>query len=322
MKKLYLIAFSLFWVANAFGQIITETFNANATFTVPAGITSITVEVIGAGGNGASNGGGGGGGGGYAVGIYSVTPGTQLQVTVANGGSNGSTGITALGISASAGANATTVSNPNLGGGGAGGTGSGGNIVNRTGGMGGGGYWTYFGGGGAGAAGDTANGQNGFNTIVYSGGNCLTPGGAGGYGGGGIAGGGGKGAGFIDNNCSQTNPAAVGQNYGAGGGGGNGIGSPVGLGSSGFVSISYGTVSVQNNDAAGELKVIANPFLSYIGIKNAKGTEDFFLYNTTGQLVWSGKNIAQQDFSFLPKGSYFLLVIGAEKTKSIRIQKE
>lgn len=322
MKKLYFLGWSLLLSGLSFGQITTETFTANGAFNVPAGITSINVEVIGAGGNGASNGGGGGGGGGYAAGVYSVTPGAVLSVMVANGGSGGNTGVPSLGITASAGSNATTVPNPNLGGGGAGGSGVGGNIVNRTGGTGGGGYWTYFGGGGAGAAGDTANGQNGFNTIVYSGGNCLTPGGAGGYGGGGMAGSGGKGAGFVDNNCTQSNPSADGQNYGAGGGGGNGIGSAVGQGSGGYVSISYGTVSIGENKEEKPLYVVGNPFVSFIGIKNATGKEEFFLYSTAGQLLWSGKQIAQHDFSYLPKGCYFLQVTDAKNNSVLKLMKD
>ena len=48
-----------------------QTFNANGTFTVSAGVTQITVEAIGGGGGGGGNAGkssgtGGGGGGAYA----------------------------------------------------------------------------------------------------------------------------------------------------------------------------------------------------------------------------------------------------------------
>ena len=205
------------------------TFTSSGSFVVPPGV-GMTIELVGPGGNGASNGGGGGGGGAFASGVYEVTPGTSYSVVVGTSGSGTATSISSLGISACAGGNATTTPDPNIGGGGSGGVAQGGG-VNRNGGSGGGGYWTYFGGGGGGAGGPTANGGAGGNTVVWTGGNCLTPGGAAGVGGEAPGGGGGKGAGFTDNNCSVSNPAANGRSYG--GGGGNGIGSPVGIGGGG-----------------------------------------------------------------------------------------
>jgi hypothetical protein len=322
MRKISLLVILVLFGANSFAQIVTETFATSGTFTVTAGITSITIEAVGAGGNGASNGGGGGGGGGYASGVYSVMPGSVLQVMVAAGGSNSFTGITSLGISAGAGGNATTVPNPTLGGGGAGGVGSGGNIANRSGGAGGGGYWTYFGGGGGGAGGDLTDGGNGFNTIVFNGSNCLTPGGAGGVGGGGIPGNGGKGAGFEDNNCTQSDFAENGFNYGAGGGGGNGIGSPYGIGSSGYISISYGTVGIPNYLSALSIQLTGNPVLNFIGIKNVNGNEDYLVLNAVGQTIWSGKGIQNEDFSFLSKGIYFLQVADGKKSIVLKFIKE
>jgi len=207
------------------------TFTSSGSFVVPPGV-GMTIELVGPGGNGTSNGGGGGGGGAFASGVYEVTPGTSYSVVVGTSGSGTATSISSLGISAGAGGNATTTPDPNNGGGGSGGVAQGGG-VNRNGGSGGGGYWTYFGGGGGGAGGPTANGGAGGNTVVWTGGNCLTPGGAAGVGGEAPGGGGGKGAGFTDNNCSVSNPAANGRSYGGGGGGGNGIGSPVGIGGGG-----------------------------------------------------------------------------------------
>lgn len=73
------------------------------TWTVPCGVTSVTVEVYGAGGGGGganslSPSAGGGGAGGYGSGVFAVTAGTvyNLQVGAGGGGggpaSNGSTG--------------------------------------------------------------------------------------------------------------------------------------------------------------------------------------------------------------------------------------
>ncbi|MFC5191409.1 glycine-rich domain-containing protein [Algoriphagus aquatilis] len=78
----------LLFSRNVFGQ--SQTFSATGAvqqFTVPAGVTSITVEAWGGGGRGSSgsNRGGGGGGGGYSRSILSVTPGQTLNLYVGRG---------------------------------------------------------------------------------------------------------------------------------------------------------------------------------------------------------------------------------------------
>ena len=75
---------------NGFGQT-TETFNASGTFTVPAGVSSITVEAWGAGGAGGGSriqdvGGSGGGGGAYVLRTYTVAEGQVINYTVGAGG--------------------------------------------------------------------------------------------------------------------------------------------------------------------------------------------------------------------------------------------
>lgn len=76
---------------------ITRTFTVagNHTFTVPNGVTSITVEVWGGGGRGGSrtsgtNGSGGGGGGAYSRETISVTPGESFVIEVGAGSSSSS----------------------------------------------------------------------------------------------------------------------------------------------------------------------------------------------------------------------------------------
>lgn len=287
------------------------TFTSSGTFVVPAGVTSVTFELIGAGGNGASNGGGGGGGGGYARGTYGVTPGTSYSIVVGAGGSELATIVGGMGILAGAGLNGTTVPNPNVGGGGAGGAGLGGSMT-LTGGDGGGGYWTYFGGGGGGAAGPFTDGGDGGNTVVYTGSNCLTPGGSAGMGGGAPAGAGGKGAGFTDAFCTVTDPGGNGANYGGGGGGGNGIGSPVGVGGGGLCTITWST-----STAVGEiLPEGPRPFFAPSGdrieVLNPLGTEQYALFDATGRLLWSGMHIEQHDLSLLPAGTYIVQVRTAD----------
>lgn len=301
-------------------MIAQVTLTSSGPFTVPAGVTSITVELVGAGGNGASNGGGGGGGGGYARGTYTVVPGSTFSIVVGEGGSGLGTIVGGLGILAGAGENATTVANPNLGGGGAGGVGQGGQVT-RTGGSGGGGYYTYFGGGGGGAAGPAFNGGAGGNTIVWNGGNCLTPGGAPGIGGGMPGGNGGKGAGFTDNNCSVTDPAGQGGTYGGGGGGGNGIGSPVGIGGGGICIISWsGSTGIAERQLE-SIRLLNTIFLDRISLGNARGSENYALLDATGRTVWSGMHIEQQDLAFLGTGAYFLRVSEGSAVKTFKLVK-
>ncbi len=73
------------------GQVYTS--QGASTFTVPNGITSITVKLWGGGGGGGAGGsaaaGGTGGGGGETTGTISVTPGETLNIYVGGGGSAG-----------------------------------------------------------------------------------------------------------------------------------------------------------------------------------------------------------------------------------------
>jgi hypothetical protein len=257
MNKLFNTLLLTLFGGTLFSQT-TVNFSSSSTFTVPAGVTSIDIEVVGAGGAGGGNGGGGGGGGGYAKGTYTVNPGQILTVTVgaAGGGPAGGTSSVGTMISATGGTNGTFVSNPSIGGGGIGGSGTGGTI-NHTGGTGGGGYWTYFGGGGGGAAGIVSNGGNGGNTIAWTG-QCQTPGGAAGTGGGAPGGDGGKGAGFTDPACNVSNPSGNGLNYGGGGGGGNGNGGVPGTGTDGYVTITYVSCTVDNSTTLNGTTISAN----------------------------------------------------------------
>lgn len=205
----------LLWTSVGWGQT-TQTFSytgANQTFTVPAGVTSITVTATGAAGGGTS--GAAGGKGAIITGTFSVTPGhvlniivgqlpstaglygggggggtyvwnstTSVLLVVAGGGGGGSYSSTA-GKDASI----TTTPTATAAGGGSGGTGTlGGSAISGEGG--GGAGWTGNGssatsGGGGGLAPPTSTGG-----AKYSSG---TKGGFGGGGGGSSNGGGGGG---------------------------------------------------------------------------------------------------------------------------------
>ena len=95
-----------------------QVFNASGTFVVPPYVTTIMVEVWGGGGGGGGSGsvstngfsggnGGGGGGGGYGKDIISVTPGSNMVVTVGSGGAGGANGVIILGVALSGGTGGT-----------------------------------------------------------------------------------------------------------------------------------------------------------------------------------------------------------------------
>lgn len=110
-----------------------QVFTTSGTFNVPSGITRVKVTVVGAGGNGGANRdfgcfgvgyGAGGGGGGFAQGVYTVTAGGTVSVTV--GTAPGGTSSFGALVSATGGSNGGQAPNYFTGStGGAGGTTSG-----------------------------------------------------------------------------------------------------------------------------------------------------------------------------------------------------
>lgn len=219
---------------------VSFTSGTNACWTVPCGITSITVEVFGAGGEGGQGnsgggiqyGGGGGGGGGYSVRTIVVTPGQPFRFSVGRGGgtyggggsNNGepSSFRTANAACSADIAGVNMVANGGLGG------------VNAS-----------SGADGAGGAGGSASGgtTNTSGVIGFTGSNS----GAFSYGGGG----GNNGAG---SNGASNNPTldANGIDGGIGGGGSGGYGkvgsaAPGGKGGSGAIIISWSSISAGPN---------------------------------------------------------------------------
>nr|HPR30888.1 GEVED domain-containing protein [Prolixibacteraceae bacterium] len=242
-KVFFLVGFVVLTHFVSFSQPQSQTFTTSGTFTVPAGVTSVTVECWGAGGGGAErsnnlggntfDGGGGGGGGGYASGVISVSSGDNITITVGSGGAGGS----GNGVNGDSGGNSSAVhstgsvtayggsggqagDNPPGGTGGSSAfTGSISSQVTHTGGTGADGT-NDNGAGGGGGAGDSANGGNGSGTT-------------GGYGG--NANGGDGGNGSTDNSAGGN-----GNTYGGGGGGSSDERwSSGGSGADGLVIVSY-----------------------------------------------------------------------------------
>ena len=199
MAGVLALAIVFSFVGNGWGQT-TQTFSytgSNQTFTVPAGVTSVTVYLHGGGGAGGSCGNGsittsnagGGAGGSFSSKILSVIPGQTYTVTVGAGGVAATVGSTSGG----AGGNSII-------------TGPAGTITAYGGGGGGGAANNQA--GVAGVAGAVGSGTTNFSGGAGAAGNQSTTNGNGASGGGG--GGGGSGS---------VGLAASGKNAGTGGGG-------------------------------------------------------------------------------------------------------
>lgn len=100
----FIIAFIVLNSSFLTAQTQTVIFNTagNGSWTVPPGVTSVTVEAWGGGGGGGGsnsndNRGSGGGSGGYALRNYVVTPGTDIVYTIGDAGSGGGSGNNAVG---------------------------------------------------------------------------------------------------------------------------------------------------------------------------------------------------------------------------------
>ena len=211
----------------------TQTFTTFGSFTVPAGVTSLTVQCWGGGGGGStitSNNrrGGGGGGGAYASSVLTVTPGTLCAVVVGAGGAANT-----------AGGSSTFNANSVIAAGGTGGTsnstvpGAGGTFANSTGtvryaggnGAAGGGTYSGGGGGGAGTTGVGGNaptaalGSFGIGTALY----------------------GGNGGASVSVNTNGNNGSNNVDNYGGGGSGASRTSGTVigGTGAKGYVIVSW-----------------------------------------------------------------------------------
>ena len=240
--------------ASASTAAATETFSSpgSYSFTVPAGVTSVTLTATGAAGGRSASGTAGGGQGAVVTATVPVPAGEQLSVAVGAPGGTGGTGGTGGGGAGGAAANggaggggASVVSlassaagsSPPLvvaggggggAGGGGGGLGGGGNAGSGgtagSAGIGGGGPGTSSAGGGGGAAGFGGGGGGAAGSLGLGGGG----------GGGGPVGGGGGGGGY----------------YGGGGGGGGGNGTVGGGGGGGSSFVAAGATGVSGPSPA------------------------------------------------------------------------
>jgi len=69
------------------------------------------------------------------------------------------------------------------------------------------------------------------------------------------------------------------------------------------------------------VQAFPNPFSDYIRIQPSTNIVNMEMVNAIGQLIWSGKEIANQDFSYLSDGLYFLKVKSNLSTQTVRLIK-
>jgi len=82
------------------------------------------------------------------------------------------------------------------------------------------------------------------------------------------------------------------------------------------------TVGVENPQMSdNKIKLYPNPFNSSINISGAIGSEFYSLTNLFGQMIWSGNNIEQQDFSSLTSGIYFLTIAQDNERQTFKLIK-
>ena len=248
------------------------------TWTVPNGVTTIELHLVGAGGGGASRAGGGaGGGGGYGQGSYSVTAGQQFSLIVGEGGGG------ALGT-VSSGCHYTP---PTFGGGGRGGSCFGGGQPSTY--ASGGGRTairllgstddiaTAAGGGGGGYSGigGAAGGANGVaGTSNGAGGGTQTAGGVGGISNNSVPGL--AGVKYLGGNSRDEGGGGGGGWWGGGGGGDNGGGgggsSYVALLTNGSTTAGSGTTPGLEAPVNTAAPVISGPALVGVTLTAAGGT--------------------------------------------------
>jgi cysteine-rich repeat protein len=231
-------------VRNTFATTNTVTLSpADTTWTVPAGVTHVTVEAWGAGGGGGNGDGsrGGGGGGAYAKTDLTVTQGTQYTVKVGLGGSSGNNGVdsylkinTTTKVLAKGGGAATDDNGKNGG--------TGGSKYSCVG-------TAYSGGDGGDRGGNSGGGGGGSASVTANGGDGAKGSGDNGGGAGGIGQGNGG-------NGGNKNAAGISGSAPGGGGGGRGDnGGTSGSGANGRIVITWHTVNTltYNHDAHGSI---------------------------------------------------------------------
>ena len=78
---------------------------------------------------------------------------------------------------------------------------------------------------------------------------------------------------------------------------------------------------MEDLQALKSLNVYPNPFTSSINIEAKFENEYYELLNSTGQIIWAGKQINKQDFSSLTDGLYLLRIHNGKSTQTTKLIK-
>jgi len=81
-----------------------------------------------------------------------------------------------------------------------------------------------------------------------------------------------------------------------------------------------GLINLGNENMS--FKVSPNPFDDFIHISNLNGNETFELFNEVGQIIYKGKSLENQNYSYLSKGIYFLSIEQSGFKETIKLIKE
>ncbi len=77
--------------------------------------------------------------------------------------------------------------------------------------------------------------------------------------------------------------------------------------------------SINKTDSKLNIQCYPNPFKSRINLLNISGKENYELSNAMGQMIWSGTQLKNQDFSYLTSGIYFLKIVTNGATQTIKL---
>jgi hypothetical protein len=73
-------------------------------------------------------------------------------------------------------------------------------------------------------------------------------------------------------------------------------------------------LSIFENFISDDPVIFPNPFHEKISVINSKDNQVYTLFNSFGQVIYSGKKINEQNFSHLNSGIYYLQVNGNGQT--------
>lgn len=82
------------------------------------------------------------------------------------------------------------------------------------------------------------------------------------------------------------------------------------------------TLTSSGNKIENKYQITPNPFLDYIHVFPDSPRIQYTLTNLSGQLIYQGSEINQQNFNSLPKGLYLLRLIEAQQVKCVKMIKD